>query len=190
MQRKAELQKLYDKIQTPKEKPSKPKKHFTYQCPYRQGDMLAVKIENRYVYFVVSGIHRKAHKIKELDPDAMFVKFFERTSGKLLSADEVIAQNKNDFGISFKQLITAEHLHNYLNNYSKESQNSEYVKNKVYMRKYIRRLYCYSNREQKSFEKDLIPVGHIEIDREVSGSIFTAYQFKLVKDTLKEVFEL
>ena len=58
------------------------------------------------------------------------------------------------------------------------------------MRKYIRRLYCYSNREQKSFEKDLIPVGHIEIDREVSGSIFTAYQFKLVKDTLKEVFEL
>lgn len=188
--RKTKLEELYKKIQIPKEKPSKPGKYFAYRCSYHQGDVLAIKIEDKFIYFVVCGIGRWTHKIKELEVDQMFVKFFEHTSNDLLNLGEVLKLNTNGAEISFKQLKSDKYIQNFTKSFSEEYFKSEKGQREIYETKYIRRLFCYSKREQKALEKNLIFIGHIETEEQTSRAIYFAYQYNLLYDTLKEVYEL
>lgn len=85
--RTLELQGLLIKLDTVNPKPKKRKRTFVYRTLWKEGDILAIPINGKYVYLHVCGVSRSKEEIKELEEDSVFVRVFDVISDSLLGAD-------------------------------------------------------------------------------------------------------
>ena len=62
--RKTELKQLLELLETENPTPKKRKKTYVYRTPYKQGDVIAFPVKERWMYFHVCGIKRSAKRLK------------------------------------------------------------------------------------------------------------------------------
>lgn len=158
-----ELKKLVEIINTINPNPKKRKKTFIYRTEWKQGDILAIPISNKYVYLHICAVSRSNHKIKELEEDSVFVRVFDRISDNLLNIKD------------FKSGVF--HKIKYMN-LDKSKQCT------------LKCLWCIGIREKKNLESKVINIGNLPTKYEVTGSVYADFQFCKVENTLAKMFEL
>ncbi len=161
--RAIELQKLYEQINTINPTPKKRKKTFVYHTEWKEGDVFAIPLYNKYVYIHVCAIIRPSKKIKELEEDRVFVKVFDVVSDHLLEI-------KN-----FKPKLF--HKINYMNL-------------DVFRECTAKWLWCSGVREKTTLENKVIYIGNLPTERETTESVYADFQFSKLENTLCEMFGL
>ena len=161
--RQKNLNELALKLETPNEKPKKAKKPFVYRCPYSIGDVLAIKLNDKYAYIHVCGILKNKHKIEELAEDSLYIKVFDRLSNEILDIKK------------FKPTIF---------------KKAQYLKLDYCegLNCYCEQLWCTGAREKEALEKKLTFIGNIPVKPEYANGVCRYYQFKLFEDSLTKRF--
>lgn len=161
--RMIELQKLYEQISTINPTPKKRKKTFVYRTKWKEGDVFAIPLCNKYVYIHISAVDRTNEKIKELEEDCVFVKVFDCISDKVLDIQD------------FKP---------------KTFQKNQYKNLDKFRVCFVKWLWCVGVREKTYLEKKVIYIGNLPIKRETTRSIYADFQFSKLENTLCELFGL
>lgn len=162
--RKQELEKLYDILDTENPRVKKVRKVFIYRTSWKLGDIYALEINHTYVYFQIVGIQRRTKRIACLSNDAVYIKVFDVVSDDLLT---IKAFHKKFFKLKYKKLDNSKGTNNY-----------------------VEQLWCISEREKKDFEKSIIYIGNKKTRSIYTNEVSIFYQFKSLKNTLKNLFEL
>lgn len=164
VKRKMVLENLYRKLDTINPKAKKIKPTFVYRTAWNVGDIYCIEINKQYVYIHIVGVNRINKKIECLSPDYVYIKVFDIVSHELLT---IKAFNRKLFRLKYKKLSTDKKKNNY-----------------------VEQIWCLGKREQKSFEKDIIYIGNKKTKTLSTDSVSIYYQFKVLKQTLKNLFEL
>lgn len=116
------------------------------------------------MYIHIVGVNRVNKRIECLSPDYVYIKVFDIVSHELLTMK---AFNKKIFRLNYKKLSNDKKKNNY-----------------------IEQIWCLSKREQKNFEKNIVYVGNKKTISVSTDSVSIYYQFKVLKNTLINLFEL
>lgn len=164
--RTVELQKLYELLNTINPKPKKRKKTFVYRTEWKEGDVYAIPLDNKYVYIHISAIHRQRRAIEELERDQVFVKVFDCMTDELLDIEYL--ESKISAGeIKYKTLM-------------------KYFDRDLT----VKWLWCIGIREKTNLEKKVIHIGNFPTEREMQFMVCGDFQFSKVENTLCKLFEL
>ncbi len=159
--RAIELQKLYEKLDTVNPKPKKRRKTFVFRTEWNHGDIYAIQICNKFIYFHVCGIFSRPYLIEGLYKDELYIKVFDCISDELLGIEHFQS------GIKYKQLDT-------------------YFNEPVF----LKWLWCIGVREKTNLEKKVILVGNLSTENERVSIISGNYQFREFENTLCRLFGL
>lgn len=160
-----ELQTLIKKINTINQNPKKRKKTFVYQTKWKQGDILAVPILNKFAYLHICGVEREKHKIRELESDKIFVQVFDKLSDNVLAIQDFESESflKNQYMV--------------LNRFKKSTVT-------------VKALWCVGVRERNALEKKVIFIGNLPTKYQTSKSVYIDFQFCEIENTLAKLFNL
>lgn len=160
--RRAELKQLIELLETENPKPKKRKKTYVYHTPYKQGDVIAFPVKERWVYFHVCGIKRSVRKIKELERDAVHVGLFNLISSQIVDISRVEK--------------TAESEAAYLSLDRPGAFNP------------VRHIYPLGLKEQTDFEKKCVVIGNIPCEYASESGVHSGFRFKCIEQTLIDLF--
>ena len=161
--RKEELQGLLEKISSKNPAPKKIKKPFIYRTEWKEGDIFAIPLEGKYVYFHVCAVLREKQKIKELEQDEVYIRVFDIVSEEVLSLER------------FKKRLFSRIKYKGLDQYREC---------------YVKMLWCMGIREKTALENKIIHIGNIPTKTESTKSVSANFQFSKIEDTLKQLFGL
>lgn len=161
--RKDELKKLINIINTVNPTPKKRKKTFLYRTSWKAGDILALPVCGKYVYFHVCAVKRDLKKIKELEQDSVYVKVFDLVSEQLL--DIKAFKPRLFYKLKYKKLDIRRDC-------------------------FVKLLWCVGIREQNDLESKMIYIGTLPTEYETTKSVYADFQFQKVENTLIELFNL
>lgn len=162
--RRAELMQLLELLETENTKPKKRRKTYVYRTTWKQGDVIAFPVKERWVYFHVCSVHRPPEKIEELEEDVVHVKLYNIISDNVfdISRFDTKASPKIGYANIDKRVVCT-----------------------------VKWLYSLGIKEQIDFEKKSVYVGNIPCKRETdNGRVFADFQFKRIEHTLIELFGL
>ncbi len=169
--RAAELKNLLVTINSENPSPKKPKKPFVYRTEWKQGDILAIQVSGKYVYFHVCAVIREKKKIEELESDAVYVRVFDVASDTLL--EENYFKPRLFHRLKYKNISTISIRH--IAGYEKQE---------------VQQLWCCGIREQKKLESKIIKVGNVAIEYELVHNVSIDFGFRDVENTLAQLFGL
>ncbi|MDE6476179.1 MAG: hypothetical protein K2L08_04930 [Erysipelotrichaceae bacterium] len=158
-----ELQTLIKKLNTINQNPKKRKKTFVYQTNWKQGDILAVPVLNKFAYLHICGVERKRHKISELESDQVFVQVFDELSDNVLTIQD------------FESKLSLKNQYMILDRFTKST---------------VKALWCVGIRERNALEKKAIFIGNLPIKYQTSKSVYVDFQFCEIENTLATLFNL
>lgn len=161
--RKTVLQDLIDVLETENPKPKKRKKTFVYRTTWKQGDILALPVNGRYMYLHICSVKRRTRKIKELESDSVCAKLIG------IISDQV-------FDISF---FTPEKLSQL--GYANFSPDSVCT---------VQKIWCSGIREQQAFEKKITYVGNTPTEYETATGVSIYGQFSAIEDTILSMYNI
>lgn len=161
--RKRELEKLINTINTVNLTPKKRKKTYVYRTSWKVGDVLALPLYGKYVYFHVCGVERDSRKIEELEQDSVYVKVFDIVSEQLLAIK------------AFRPKIF---------------HKLKYKKLDIHRDCFVKSLWSVGIKEQNDLESKMIYIGTLPTKYETTKSVYADFQFQRVENTLIELFNL
>lgn len=163
--REKELKELCLQLESINEKPKRKRKTFAYRTTWKEGDIFAYPIDDKYIYIHIIEINRKEHKIEQLAVDEVFIKIFEKTSHKLLSI--------KDFESYLRKYKVIESL------------------GAISGRK-AQKLWCLGKREKERFEKKLCYIGNKKVRLQYSDlkTVCWDYKYSEFEKFLKKEFGL
>ena len=162
--RKTELKQLLELLETENPAPKKRKKTYVYRTPYKQGDVIAFPVKERWMYFHVCGIKRSAKKIKELEQDQVYVGLFNLIS-------------KNIVDISRIEKTAA-------------SEAAYISLDRPGVSNFVRWIYPLGIKEQTEFEKKCVVIGNLPCDFACASGVHFGFQFKCIEQTLIDFYSL
>ncbi len=169
--RAAELENLLVTINSENPSPKKPKKPFVYRTEWKQGDILAIQVSGKYLYFHVCAVIRGKNKIEELAWDKVYVRVFDVASDTLL--EENYFKPRLFHRLKYKNISTISIRHI-----------------AGHERQEVKQLWCYGIREQKNLESKIIKVGNVATEYEIVHSVSVDFSFRDIENTLAKLFEL
>lgn len=158
-----ELQALIKKLNTINQNPKKRKKTFVYQTNWKQGDILAVPVLNKFAYLHICGVERERHKISELESDQVFVQVFDELSDNVLTIQD------------FESKLSLKNQYMILDRFTKST---------------VKALWCVGIRERNVLEKKVIFIGNLPTKYQTSKSVYVDFQFCEIENTLATLFNL
>lgn len=162
--RKAILHDLLNTLESENPKPKKRKKTFVYRTTWKQGDILALPVNGRYMYLHICSVKRRTQKIKELESDCVCAKLIGIISDQI-------------FNISF---FTPEKL--------LEIGYANFDPDCICT---VKQIWCSGIREQQAFEKKTIHVGNVPIEYEDAKGVVSVYgQFSAIEDTILGMYNI
>lgn len=162
--RKTELRQLLELLETENPAPKKRKKTYVYRTPYKQGDVIAFPVKERWVYFHVCGIKRSTKKIKELEQDSVHVGLFNLISTKIVDISRV------------KQKAMTETAYLSLDRPGRSN--------------FVREIYPLGIKEQMEFEKKCVVIGNLPCEYATESGVHSGFQFKCIEQTLIDFYGL
>lgn len=162
--RKIELRQLLELLETENPAPKKRKETYVYRTPYKQGDVIAFPVKERWVYFHVCGIKRSKKKIPELERDAVHVGLFNLISNNIVDISRVAK--------------TAESEAAYLSLDRPGASN------------FVRWIYPTGKKEQMEFEKKCVVIGNLPCEYATEYGVHAGFQFKCIEQTLIDFYGL
>lgn len=162
--RKAILYDLLNILESENPKPKKRKKTFVYRTTWKQGDILALPVNGRYMYLHICSVKRRTRKIKELESDCVCAKLIGIISDQI-------------FNISF---FTPEKL--------LEIGYANFDPDCICT---VKQIWCSGIREQQAFEKKIVHVGNVPIEYEDAKGVVSVYgQFSAIEDTILSMYNI
>lgn len=161
--RKAVLHDLLKVLETENPKPKKRKKTFVYRTTWKQGDILALPVNGRYVYLHICSVKRRTRKIKELESDCVCAKLIG------IISDQV-------FDISY---FTPEKL-----------LKLGYANFDPTCICTVQQIWCSGIREQQAFEKKIVYVGNVPTEYEAATGVSVYGQFSAIEETLLSMYNI
>lgn len=162
--RKIELRQLLELLETENPAPKKRKKTYVYRTPYKQGDVIAFPVKERWVYFHVCGIKRSTKKIQELERDAVHVGLFNLISKNIVDISRI------------EQTALSETA--YLSLDRPGSFNP------------VRYIYPLGTKEQTEFENKCVVIGNLPCEYATESGVHAGFQFKCIEQTLIDFYGL
>ena len=164
--REKELKNLYLQLETVNEKPKRRKKTFVYRTTWKEGDIFAYPIDDKYIYIHIIEIKRKEHKIEQLVEDEVFIRIFDRLSHKLLSI---------------------KYFKTYIRKKYKVIESLGFISGRR-----AQKLWCIGKREKECFEKKLCYIGNKKVRLQYSDlkTVCWDYKYSEFEKFLKKEFEL
>lgn len=162
--RKTELRQLLELLETENHAPKKRKKTYVYRTPYKQGDVIAFPVKERWMYFHVCGIKRSKKKIPELERDAVHVALFNLISNNIVDISRVAKTAKSE---------------------------AAYISlDRPGRSNFVRWIYPMGIKEQMEFEKKCVVIGNLPCDYATESGVSAGFQFKCIEQTLIDYYGL
>ena len=181
--RKKTLSEIKNTLQSVNAKPSKIKKVFVNRTQFHEGNILSFVVDGYYIFLHVVKIERSQNKIEELCSDEVYVKVFDIISKKLLS----VQQLKN---IPYKQLESDEQIQKLNENAKLYPPYVGLSKERIEEYKFIRWIYCFSDREKKKFESKMIEIGNLSYSAVKCDCVYADYQYAKLEETFIKLFSI
>ncbi|MBQ4043043.1 MAG: hypothetical protein IJD06_03520 [Clostridia bacterium] len=161
--REAELQNLLGTLDTDNPAPKKRRKSFIYRTDWKEGDIYALPVGEKFVYLHICSVTRSVRKFEELQEDTVFVRVFDRVSDAVLTEAD------------FRPRLLRPQKYRVLD----PGRDS-----------YAEMIWCNGSREQAALEKKLIRVGNLPVRRETNQYVHACFQFCKLEKTLSGLFEI